>query len=242
MIDADDPIVGELLASTLGLVLEAGGRVNPGIRLVANDGQLHVECAAAEGSLVSVPESAFIRVDRFEFSNVDDRIVIDTVPEDATDTELELTFTTVALHNQCDKLSWMRRTHPSLRPDLDPNVIDAVREIIPSFRDHEYDLVEIFWSNRCFKIDLGDGPERVLVPIVDLLNHHTQGAIGDWASHTFSVGVRRPFGTNECALDYGMDRDALQFAVVYGFKDTSNTKQKVDPSLLAALLSPPMVP
>ena len=236
MIDADDPIVGELLASTLGLVLEAGGRVNPGITLVARNGQLHVECSAPDGQLVSIPEAVFIRIDRFAFLNDDDRIVIDAVPEDATDTELELAYTTVALHNQCNKLAWMRETHPSLRPDLSPEVVDAVRAIIPSFRDHEYDLVEIFWSNRCFKIDLGDGPERVLVPIVDLLNHHTQGAVGNWEHNVFSVDVQRPFGTNECALDYGMDRDALQFAVVYGFLDASNPKNDGGPELLESLL------
>lgn len=227
MIDADDPIVGELLASTLGLVLEVGGRVHPAITLVARTGQLHVECNVEEGLLVSIPKAAFIRVDRFTFGSDDGRITIDAVPEDATDTELELAFTTVALHNQCGKLAWMRATHPSLAVELAPEVITAVRAIIPSFRDHEYDLVEIFWSNRCFKVDLGDGPERVLVPIVDLLNHHTEGATGNWENNDFSVDVRRPFGTSECALDYGMDRDALQFAVIYGFLDASNMRNTV---------------
>ena len=95
--------------------------------------------------------------------------------------------------------------------------------ILPSFRSPQMDATDLLWANRCFRIPMADGaaPERVLIPIVDLLNHHGQGAVGDWDGEAFEVSAQLPFGTAECALDYGMDRDPLEMAVVYGFADPS---------------------
>ena len=233
-VDADDAIVAELLTSTLALVLEAGGSVAADLTVVAREGQLHLE-SHSDGVLVRVPREAFVRVDTFAFAEDAGRIFVTDVSDDATDIELELMYTSVALANQCGKLAWMRLRHPALASDVPQDVGEAVQAVIPSFRSHPYDAVSLYWGNRCFKIDLGDGPERVLVPIVDLLNHHSQGAIGDWEHDSFSVQAARPFGTAECALDYGMERDALTFAVVYGFLDESNVRNGVDPALLDTL-------
>lgn len=224
MIDADDPLVADLLAGTIELVREAGGFVAPTTRLVARAGQLSIESSAASGEpLLRIPREAFVRIDRVEWSQDGDRIVIAQVPDDCGDLEWEMLYLQVALHNACGKLAWMRRTHPSLDPDLPEDLVDAVRAVIPSFRTPQMDAIDLLWANRCFRLPMepGSEPERVLIPIVDLLNHHANGATGDWDGNNFQVAAAPALGAGECALDYGMERDAMEMAVVYGFAGSS---------------------
>jgi hypothetical protein len=224
MIDSGDPFVVDLLAGTIELVSEAGGYVAPSTVIVERAGQLSLESSALGGeTLLRIPRAAFIRVDRVTFSLDHDRIVIAHVPEDCGELEWELLYLQVALHNACDKVSWMRRTHPSLDPGLPVDLIEAVRRVVPSFRSPQMDAVDLLWANRCFRIPMTDqaSSERVLIPLVDLLNHHSEGAVGDWDGEAFEVSARLPFGTAQCALGYGMDRDPLEMAIVYGFIDPS---------------------
>lgn len=224
LVDTDDPFVADLLAGTLELIREAGGFIAPTTRLVARDGQLSLESSADDGApMLRTPRECFVRVDRVTWAEQDDRMVIVDVPEDFTDIETEMLYLQVSLHNACGKLEWMQRTHPSLDPELPADLVDAVRELIPTFRTPMMATTDVLWANRCFRIPLQPGaqPERVLIPVVDLLNHHSRGAVGDWTGDDFEVATSRPFGTHECALDYGMDRDALEMAVVYGFADHS---------------------
>jgi hypothetical protein len=224
MIDADDPLVADLLAGTIELVREAGGFVAPTTRLVERAGQLSIESSAAGGELLlRIPREAFVRVDRVGWSQDGDRIFIAQVPDDCGDLEWEMLYLQVALHNACRKLAWMRRMHPSLDPGLPDDLVDAVRAVVPSFRTTQVDAIDLLWANRCFRmpIEPGGEPERVLIPIVDLLNHHADGATGDWDGNGFQVVAAPAFGTLECALDYGMERNAMEMAVVYGFAGSS---------------------
>ena len=224
MIDADDPLVADLLAGTIELVRESGGFVAPTTRLVERAGQLSIESSAAAGDpLLRIPREAFVRVDRVEWLLDGDRIVIAQVPDDCGDLEWEMLYLQVALHNACAKLAWMRRTHPSLDPGLPGDLVDAVRAVVPSFRRPQMNAIDLLWANRCFRLPLqpGGAPERVLIPIVDLLNHHADGAVADWDGDGFQVTTAPAFGTGECALDYGMERSALEMAVVYGFAGSS---------------------
>jgi hypothetical protein len=224
MIASGDPLVDDLLAGTIELIREAGGYVAPSTIIIERAGQLSIESSALDGdTLLRIPRAAFIRVDRVTFSLDHDRIVIAQVPEDCGELEWELLYLQVALHNACDKVNWMRRTHPSLDPGLPVDLIEAVRRVVPSFRSPQMDAIDLLWANRCFRIPMTDqaASERVLIPLVDLLNHHAEGAVGDWDGEAFEISARLPFGTAQCALDYGMDRDPLEMAIVYGFIDPS---------------------
>ena len=224
MIDSGDPLIADLLAGTIDLIREAGGYIAPSTLIVERAGQLTIESSAVNGeTLLRIPRAAFVRVDRVTFSVDHDRIAIAQVPADCGELEWELVYLQVALHNACDKLAWMRRTHPSLDPGLPVDLIEAVRFIVPSFRSLRMNAIDLLWANRCFRIPMTDQavPERVLIPLVDFLNHHAQGAVGDWDGETFEVSAHLPFGTAQCALDYGMDRDPLEMAIVYGFIDPS---------------------
>lgn len=59
------------------------------------------------------------------------------------------------------------------------------------------------------------------LPIIDLLDHHHGGATGTWTGAAFTVDVARP-DADGTFLDYGLHRDAIGMAVVYGFADLTN--------------------
>jgi hypothetical protein len=160
-----------------------------------------------------------MRVDRVTWAEQDERIVIVDVPEEFTDIETELLYIQVSLHNACEKLAWMRRTHPALDPSLPEDLVEAVQQLIPSFRNPLMAATDVLWANRCFRIPLepGQPSERVLIPVIDMLNHDAAGATADWTGEEFQVATHKPFGTTECALNYGSERNALEMAVVYGF-------------------------
>ena len=222
LVDADDALVADLLAATLEIVREAGGFIAPTTRLVERHGQLSIESSADDGSpMLRIPRECFVRVDRVTWAEQEGRMVIVDVPDDFGDLETEMLYLQVALHNACGKLEWMTATHPALDPSLPDDLVEAVQQLIPSFRNPMMAATDVLWANRCFRIPMSEGaaPERVLVPLVDLLNHHANGAVGDWTGEDFGVATTKPFGTSEAALDYGMNRDALEMAVVYGFAD-----------------------
>lgn len=222
-IEADDPVVADLLAGTLELVGDAGGWVHPAARLIARGGQFSLECAAQDDEpLLVIPRGAFVRVDAVIWADDPTTLRVLDLPDDIGDTEMSLVYLQSALHNQADRLGWIVRTHPTIA-ELPVDVITALQALVPGFRSSPTTARDVLFADRCLRVDLGDGrgAQRVLVPILDLLNHHASGPSGTWDGDSFAVSVRRPFGTDECALDYGRDRDALEMAAVYGFADGS---------------------
>jgi hypothetical protein len=101
--------------------------------------------------------------------------------------------------------------------------IEAVRWFRPSFRLRQPTPASLLWSTRSFRVPVqpSSTPEPAALPIIDLLNHHHSGSTGQLLEVGFAVDVSRPFGTDECALDYGLGRDAIGMAVVYGFADST---------------------
>lgn len=224
-VDAEDPIVADLLLGTIELMLQSGGWVHAGARFVERSGQLSVHLAADDDRpLLQIPREAFVRVDAVTWDHDADRLEILDLPDDVGDVELPMLYLQTALHNQCAKLPWLRTAHPAVAA-LPDRVVDAAVRIEPGFRRTTMSTTDLLFSNRCFRLPLaGAGePQRVLIPLVDLLNHHSTGATAQWDGRTFSVMPSRSLGTTQCALDYGLGRDALEMALVYGFVDDSVT-------------------
>ena len=223
---SDDPVVEDLLLGILDLVREAGGWFAPELRLHAAAGQISIDRVTGEGPLLHIPEPLWVRVDAFEWGNLDGQLTVLGVPDDVGDLELAMAFLQAGLTNQCDRLRWLQASHPALAPDLESATIEAMRAFLPGWRAREHSVVDVLWATRCFRMPMSreTAPQRVLVPLVDLLNHHGEGASGALIDQSFHVDTRQPCGTAECALDYGMGRDALEMAAIYGFADASATR------------------
>lgn len=227
-VDADDDLVADLLAGSVEAVLEAGGWIHPAARIVVRDGQGHVETLVAlapQEPLLQVPSSCFVRIGRVTWLESDDSLALDGIPEDFGDAEAQLLILQTALHNACGKVPSLIATHPALAPDLHDSVVQAVRVFRPSFRRTRPSAAGLFWSNRVFRVPPAPGapPEPCAIPLIDMLDHHSAGATGTWTGDGFTVTAVSPRGGSEAMLDYGLQRDAIGMAVVYGFADTSAT-------------------
>jgi hypothetical protein len=62
---------------------------------------------------------------------------------------------------------------------------------------------------------------QVLMPLIDMLNHHPQGAPFQVDDSRLSVRVAQPTGDGECFAAYGGRRDVLDLALHYGYLDTA---------------------
>ena len=221
-IDATDSVVADLLAGILELLADSGGWLHPDARLVERDGHLSLSCTAADGEpLVRVPHRAMVPVGRIAWSVEPEALAFDALPDDFDERACELAYVQVALLNRCGKIPSLHQSHPLLAP-LSPRLIESIRAFRPSFRTEPIDPASLLWSTRCFRLTIGaSAPEPVAIPVVDLLDHHCDGATGVGRHDAFEVAIRRPRGDQACFLDYGWRRDAIGMAVVYGFADAS---------------------
>lgn len=62
--------------------------------------------------------------------------------------------------------------------------------------------------------------QRVLMTLIDLLNHHPRGAPYRVDARAMTPAVARPTATGECFAQYGHRRDSLDLALNYGYVDT----------------------
>lgn len=225
-VDADDDLVADLLAGSVEAVLEAGGWIHPAARIVVRAGQGHVvtmaELAPRE-PLLQVPSSCFVRIGRVTWLESDEALTFDGIPYEFGDAEAQLLILQTALHNACGKVPSLIATHPALAPGVADDVVQAVRAFRPSFRRTRPSVAGLFWSNRVFRVPPAAGalPEPCAIPLIDMLDHHGAGATGTWTGDGFAVTAFHPRGGGEVMLDYGLRRDAIGMAVVYGFADTS---------------------
>ena len=82
LVDAEIPLVADLLAGTLEIIREAGGLIAPTTRLIERDGQLSLESSADDGSpMLRIPRECFVRVDRVTWAEQESRMVIVEVSE-----------------------------------------------------------------------------------------------------------------------------------------------------------------
>lgn len=223
----------DFLAASVESLREHGGWLHPAARLVECDSHLSIECDADEGELLlRVPRSALLPVGRVNWSSDTTLLSIESIGEWPDAADLGLLLTQIGLHNACAKIPFIAATHPSAAPSLSESVVAAIQALVPSFRQRPMSVAEVFWATRTFSTPaFGSTPEPVAVPVLDLLDHHRRGATPVF-DDGFTVSVAHSTGTSQCFLDYGLARDAIEMAVVFGFADASNTHAHSAPTAL----------
>lgn len=225
LVDADDDVAADFAVSLINLVAESGGWLHPQARVVIREGAMSISCDAADGEpLVAVPRAVMVRIGRVEWAIDEGALRVAGVTHDFGDVESETLFTLVGLLNACGKIPALLASHPAVSSDLSDAVVERVRAFRPGFRTEPVDPAALLWSTRCFRLPVTSAsPEPVALPIIDLLDHHPSGARATWHDAVLSVPVRHATATTECLLDYGLERDAIGMAVVYGFADAAST-------------------
>lgn len=228
-IDASSPAVESALRELVELAVSAGVEVHPDMRLREHDGHMSIHADASDGELlIRLPQHLLVPMDGAVWDVVDDRLVITQHAAAATSEQRELAEAIARVYDVTDKVEWAMTSLPRAALRDSPEAVEAIRSIRPDFGARSAPVADAFLQTRVLRWPVD--PERsdaehgrFLMPIVDLINHHAQGASWRRMDDVLSIAVAHATGDSECLVRYRARQDPLDVALGYGFVDDSCT-------------------
>ena len=242
LIAADSLQVERSLRKIVALSEKAGAEFSDDLVLKSVDGYLSVEAPAESAGkvLVRLPWDCLVPFSPFRLSIVNDDLAISSYEEGLTDECVILMEALLELFNLTGKVAHHRRTSPWRLIISYPAILECVRQgrdredfelfqqLIASGNEDEL-VLQSFLNSRVlgYKASTTAPPYPVLMPIIDLFNHHFKGAlfnIADVPDKERSLAIVRshplPGSGKECFACYGA-HDSFDTWVTYGFVDQS---------------------
>ena len=233
-VQSDDAEVADVLQRIVSLVLANGGELHPSAVLTARSGNLSIECAdeAKEDEiLVRIPASLLIPVGDLEVDPTPSHLSLSGASEHLSAVQRELLDLHIELYNTTNKIPLMCQTHPALRLRHLPEAVAAIKDLQPRFQGFQRSAGEVFLATRTLASrkrvpkqpdDANPGQRakaaRVIMPLIDLLNHHPNGAPFRSEQAGLRVKVRRGAG-GQCYAKYNGRTDVLHMALSYAYLD-----------------------
>jgi|LauGreDrversion4_2_1035121.scaffolds.fasta_scaffold32831_3 hypothetical protein len=224
-IASDQQTARELLRQIAQLCARHGAQWHPQLEVDVDHGAMRLLVPpGTTGPLISMPTDLLVPIAGAQWSDSADALRLLESPPEATAVQRELLQLHAELYNTTGKLHWWRNQHPARLVDTSPEVAAALEPLKPGHRAQaERSAAEGFLATRSFawRSDPEQGRRQpVLMPLIDLLNHHHQGApyrIRDGAMQIRAAQAGGP----ECFAHYGHRRDVLDLALHYGHCDSS---------------------
>lgn len=224
-VDASTPGVADSVAGLLDLIVSAGGTVHPKMRVVERSGSfsVHLEGEDHDLPLIRLPESLLIPVDDLDWDRDPGRIAViggraalHADQQQALDLMLDV-------YNRTGKAAWARRHLPGCSMPGNEAVRAAVQRAAPRFGVGDHSVAEVFIASRVLRLNAErrDPGHRVLMPVVDFLDHHRRGASFRVVDGAMVIAVVRPEDPTSCRAAYGARRSPLDTVLHFGFVDTS---------------------
>ena len=224
-IASDQPATTALLREIAHLCAAHGAQWHPQLQVEVIEGAMRLLAPPeTTGALISLPTELLLPIEAAQWSGSADALQLLQPPPAATAVQRELLQLHVELYNATGKLPWWSSQHPARLVAASAHVAAALAPLKPGHGAKlERSAAEGFLATRSFgwkpSPDQGDrGP--VLMPLIDLLNHHHMGA-----PYAISDGAMRikaaQAGGCECFAHYGHRRDVLDLALHYGHCDHS---------------------
>ena len=225
-ITASTPGVADHIEHLVELVLAAGGSVHPRARFVEQDGELsvHLDGDPADLPLLVVPESLLVPVDGIDWDPDPGRITVRSGGGDLSDVQWSALEAMLGLYEATGKPAWAQRSLPGCSLPEDPVALAAVTEVRPGFGSRGSSVAEVFMDSRVFRHrpEADGGSQLVLMPLVDLVDHHRGGAPLLVRNGAMTIGAVRATGATACSVSYGPRRSPLSMALHFGFVDHSS--------------------
>jgi hypothetical protein len=241
LIASDNQDVVRSIQRNLTLLTEAGATFSANSVIKCIDGPLSIEAPpdSAGTMLIRLPLDCLLPIEFFQLSVADDNIIISSHEPALASECVQLMEALLELYNVTCKLAWHRRTSPwsllASHPELLmhvaqrlPNDLLAMFEKFIASGNNDQLMLDSFLHTRAY--DYRDNekapPLPVLVPGIDFLNHHLQGAPvqlmdqPDNPSVIISRSIPVPGAGNECFACYGL-YDSFDTWMSYGFIDNS---------------------
>lgn len=231
----DSQIVADI-ERLLTLLQENGSQVHPGLKLVSSDAGLSL--LAPDGAhpgepLIKLSPSCLLPLEDFTFALAGDDIVLRTQTAAVSPLQLELMQTLISLYNHSGKIAFHRRTNPWVLAQQDREFLrhitagrgmEAFAETLSHLDDEpeQFLLHSFFKSRRLDHLTDSGRQHRVLMPVIDFLNHHYAGApfaIDEAGDGAIAVGLKLACpvpGSRECFARYGL-YDAYDALLSYGY-------------------------
>ena len=238
---ADNRDVERCLEKILAEARRGGAEFAPSLVLRCVNGSLSVELPpeSSDQLLIKLPQETLVPTALFGLTLQEDDIVIDNIDPAVTSECRTLCESILELYNLTGKIGWFRRTSPLLflraHPELAQRAArgqdEPLRRILttplPDGGENRL-LLRRFLASRWFGFadDSGTAPTRVLMPILDLMNHHEHGSPFENAGIEGGRFLRiqrakkMPREERECFVRYG-PYDAMEMLLAYNFVDES---------------------
>lgn len=230
----DSSTIKDAVGKIIDLTRGAGAEFAPGLVLREENGNLRMETGPDDGPLlVRMPEACLIPPADFRFGLEGDRLMA-MAEQGVTPLRAQLMQATLDLYNLTGKLAAHKRSVPWWLAAAHPEVLDHILRLRdnPTLRGYadvvrvgpdDGFLVETFFLTRTLAIKKDGKTMRMLMPVIDFMNHHHQGAAFNTITDQrgFAIGMLKAqpvAGSVECFARYG-DYDALTTWLHYGFAD-----------------------
>lgn len=234
---SDDPTVCELVGAMFDLVHAHGGVVHQGLWVDERDGALSVHVDGGDGStLIGVPLQILVPIDRVGIEAVGDELVVVTSDDDLTPVQREALDVHLRLYSATGKVRWARAALAEVAFADDPFNL----EVLSRLRFREFgsatSVARTFLSTRTLshrsaspespvegsvqppaESSAGPAIRPVLMPLLDLVNHHPSAPPFRTLGRSLQVNVAHPAGGSEVFVSYGSGRCVIDVALRYGF-------------------------
>lgn len=215
----------ELLQRIARLCAAHGATWHPKLEVEVEQGAMRLVAPQdTRGPLIVLPTELLTPIATAEWSDTPNELQLLQAPASATPVQVELLHLHAALYNATDKMRWWSTRHPARLVETSPELAAILEPLKPGHgAKGARSPAESFLATRSFSwtSEQSQAPRQpVLLPIVDLLNHHHLGAplrIRDGAMRITAAQT----GGRECFAHYGHRRDVLDLALHYGHCDLS---------------------
>ena len=222
---SDQPTATALLREISQLCAGHGAQWHHELQVeVAEGGMRLLAPPGTTGPLISMPTDLLVPIGEAQWTNSPDALVLVEPPAEATPVQRELLHLHAELYNTTGKLHWWRKQHPGRLAETSSEIAAFLELLKPGHRAQaERSAAERFLATRSF--GWRPNPEQqqrhqVLLPLIDQLNHHHQGAPFRIDDGAMQIKAKQA-GGHECFAHYGHRRDVLDLALHYGHCDFS---------------------
>jgi hypothetical protein len=242
LIVSDNPDAERSLHRNVSLATDAGAALSDNMIIKCANGALSVEAPpeCAGERLIRLPLDCLLPIEFFQLSIAGDDIVVSSSEPGLTSDCVTGVEALLELYNVTDKLARHRQIspwsllalHPELLEHLAPRLANdllAMGEKFRNFGNTDELILESFLHTRAYDYRENDKAPalRVLLPIIELLNHDLRGApvqLEDEPESDGFLSINRSVpisgSGNECFAFYG-PYDSFDTWMSYGFVDES---------------------
>lgn len=233
IIDSEHSDTARIFAEIASIVRENGGALHAGL-VVRSNGEGYSAAITAHGlaqspdlPLIVIPRPLLIPVDGIGWGVRDG--VLEAVSGVASLSSLQrrLLDRMLSLYNLAHKVDEACRSMPVLALQGQQSLLERLRRGRRRWKGEPVAPADAFIGTRTLAYvpsppsgpDGSARPTRVLMPLIDVLNHHQHGAPFAATAEGVRIAVRAHGADLECFCSYGF-RDALSLLLNYGFAST----------------------